>query len=132
MLLQYPLPAAMNPLPAILFTTKKNTDFTTEAVIGANKAARSSLSYLFISFFVASVTPSIYTSEYSDDFTILIISSISSFKMDKVNHFPALIVPFSLILFLNLSIEFKVLLKAIFLTNAGKLFLGKEIARSLS
>ena len=106
--------------------------FTTEAVIGANKAARSSLSYLFISFFIASVTPSIYTSKYPDDFTILIISSISSFKMDKVNHFPVFIVPFSLIIFLNLFIEFKVLLKAIFPTNAGKLFLEKEIARSVS
>ena len=52
--------------------------------------------------------------------------------MDKVNHFPVFIVPFSLIIFLNLFIEFKVLLKAIFPTNAGKLFLEKEIARSVS
>ena len=47
--------------------------------------------------------------------------------MDKVNPFPALIVPFSLILLLNLFIEFKVLFKAIFLTNAGKLFLDSKV-----
>ena len=49
--------------------------------------------FLFISCFTVSVTPSINTPESSSDLMILIISFISSFEMNKVNHFPALAAP---------------------------------------
>ena len=68
--------------------------------------------------------PSINTFESSNDFMILIISFLSSFKMNKVNHFPALTAPFGLIFLSNLFIAFEVIL----FTNPGKLSLGKGIA----
>ena len=49
---------------------------------------------------------------------------MSSFKINKVNPFPALTGPFPLIFLLNLFIAFEVKL----LTNTGKLYLAKGIA----
>ena len=58
---------------------------------------------------------------------ILIISFISSFKINKVNPFPALTAPFPFIFLLDLFIPFKAKL----LTNPGKLSLDKGIAKSV-
>ena len=63
------------------------------------------------------------TLEYCNDFIIL-ISFISSFKMNKVNSFPALTAPFPLIFLSNSFIAFEVKL----LTNPGKLSLPIGIA----
>ena len=52
----------------------------------------------FISCFTASVTPSITTTEFSNNCTILIISALSSFEMNKVNPCPAFTTPFPLLL----------------------------------
>ena len=59
---------------------------------------------------------------------ILIISFISSFKVNTVNPFPACTAPFPLIFLSNLFIAFEAKL----LTNPGKLSLAKGIARSVS
>ena len=59
---------------------------------------------------------------------ILIISFISSFEINKVNPFLALTAPFPLIFHSNLFIAFEVKL----LTNPGKLFLVKRIAKFAS
>ena len=48
----------------------------------------------FVSFFTDSVTPSVNTLKFSNDFMILVILFISSFEINKVNLFPALIVFF--------------------------------------
>ena len=55
---------------------------------------------------------------------ILIISFISSFKINKVNPLPAPTAPFPLIFLSNLFIAFEVIL----LTNPAKLSLPKGIA----
>ena len=55
---------------------------------------------------------------------ILIISFISLSEINKVNLFPTLTAPFSLIFLSNLFIAFEVKL----LTNPGKLSLAKGIA----
>ena len=55
---------------------------------------------------------------------ILIISFISSFKINKVNPFSAMAAPFPVIFLSNSFIAFKVKL----FTNPGKLSLAKEIA----
>ena len=59
---------------------------------------------------------------------ILIISFVSSFEINKVNPFPALTAPFSLIFLSNLFIAFEAKL----LTNLGKLSVAKINARSVS
>ena len=75
---------------------------------------------LFISSFTVSLTPSINTPEYSNDFMILIISFISPFEINKINLFPALTAPFPLIFLSSLFITFQVKL----LTTPGKLFVS--------
>ena len=120
----YLLPALLTPLPLIHFTTEEITGCTNEAVKGANKAARNPPSWFFISCFTVSVTPSINTSEPSNDFMILISSFVSSFEVNKVNPFLALKAPFPLIFLSSLFIEFQAKL----LTNPGKLSLAKGIA----
>ena len=55
---------------------------------------------------------------------MLIIPFIYSFKINKLNPFPALTAPFPLIFLSNLFIATEVKL----LTNPGKLSLAKEIA----
>ena len=59
---------------------------------------------------------------------ILIISFILSFKINKVNPFPALTAPFPLIFISNLFIAFEVKL----FTNPGKLSLAKGIKTFIS
>ena len=61
-------------------------------------------SCFYISWFTVSVTPSINTPESSNDFTILIISFVPLFKINKVNTFPTLTAPFPLIFLSNLFI----------------------------
>ena len=61
-------------------------------------------------------------------FMILIKFFIFSFKINKVNHFPALRAPFRLIFLLKLLIEVEVKL----LTNPGKMSLANEIAISVN
>ena len=120
----YPLPALLTPLPRIPFATEEITGCTIYAVKGANEVARNPPSCFFISCFTVSVTPSINTHESSNDFIVSIILFISSFEINKVNPFLALITPFSLIFLSNLFIAFEVKL----LANPGKLCLGKGIA----
>ena len=88
-----PFPALVTPFPKIpkipfLFTKEEATGATSEAA----KAPRNPPSYFFISCFTVSVTPSINTSKFSSDFMILIISMQTN-KMNKVNLFPALTAP---------------------------------------
>ena len=61
---------------------------------GANKAPRNLPSCFFILWFTVSVPPSINTYEPSNDFIILIISFISSFKINKINPSAGLIALF--------------------------------------
>ena len=81
----------------------------------------------FISCFTVSVTPSINTPESSND-VMIFIAFICSFKINKVNLFPALTAPFSLIFLSNLLIAFEVKL----LTNPGNSSLAKGIAMFVS
>ena len=85
-------------------------------------------SYLFISCFTVSVFPSINTPEFSGKVMILIISSITSFKMNKVNSFPSLTTPCALIFLSKLSATDKVALVA----NLGKINLVNQTAKSNS
>ena len=55
--------------------------------------------FFFISCFTVSVTPSINRHEFSNDFMNLIISFMSSFKINKINSFPALTAPISVFFF---------------------------------
>ena len=127
----YLLPALLISLPHIPFTTEEITGCTIEVAQGTNKEWRNLSSYcccfFFFSCFTVLVTPSINTSE-SPDFMILIISFISSFKINKVNPFPALTVHFPLIFLPNLFIAFEVKL----FPNSGKLSLAKRIATFIS
>ena len=77
------------------------------------------------SFFTVLVAPSINRPDFSDDSTILIISSISSFEMNKTNLFPALC-PF--IFLLNLSNTEEVALIA----YLSKIYLAKGTVRSIN
>ena len=79
-------------------------------------------------FFTVSVTPSNNKPESSNEFLILIISVISSFKINKVNPFPPVTAPFLLIFVSNLFMVFEVKL----LTNSRKLSLAKGIAMFVS
>ena len=79
---------------------------------------------VFYFMFYCFSNSSINTPESSHDFMILIISFISSFELNKVNHFPTPTAPFPLIFLSNSFITFEVKL----LTNPGKLSLAKGIA----
>ena len=94
----YPLPALLTPLPFIRFTTEKITGYTNEAAKDTNKEV-----HLCVSCFTVSVTPSINTPKSSNDFMILIISFISSLKINKINPFLALATPFPPIFLSNLN-----------------------------
>ena len=78
-------------------------------------------SSFFISCFTISLTPLISRPEFSNDSTILIISSISSFEINN----PALNVPCP-VFYSNLSNTEEVVL----VTNLGKTSLAKGTARS--
>ena len=84
-----------------------------------------------MSYFVASVTPSINTFESSNDILISILLPISSFEITNVTSLPALLAPFPLILLSNVFITFKAAFEAILFTNPGKLYLEKGIVRSV-
>ena len=73
-------------------TTEEITGCIIEAAKGANKDPRNNC--FFISCFTVSVTPSFNTLE-SSDYMILIISFITSFKIN--NFFSCLTAPFRLI-----------------------------------
>ena len=75
-----------------------------EPAIGAIIALKNPSPCFSISFFTVSVAPSINRPEYSSDFIILVIASISSFEMNEVNPFPAVTAPLPLIFLSNLSI----------------------------
>ena len=95
---------------------------------GANKAPRSLSFCYFISSFTISVTPSINTPKFSNDFVILIIPFISSFEINEGNPFSAVTAPFRLNFLSNVFIAFLVKL----ITNPGKLSLAKGIAISVT
>ena len=94
----------MTPLPDIASISEEATGcINEEAVVAINEAAigdiiapRNPPSF-FISCFSVSTVPSIKTPDFSSDYTILIISSISSFEINNVNRFPALTAPLALI-----------------------------------
>ena len=83
----------------------------------------------FVSCITVSVIASKNTPESSRYFMILIISFMSSFKLSKVNSFPALTALFGLIFLLSLSNTFEVLFEAKVLTIPGKLPVAKGLAR---
>ena len=95
---------------------------------GANKAPRNLSFCYFISSFTISVTPSINTPKFSNDFIILIIPLISSFEINEANPFSAVTAPFRLNFLSNVFIAFLVKL----ITNPGKLSLAKGIAISVT
>ena len=64
-----------------------------EAAIGAIIAERNQPSCFFVLCFTVSLAPSINRPNFSNNSTILIISSVSLFEMNKVNPLPALPAP---------------------------------------
>ena len=78
--------------------------------------------------FTDSVTPTNNELESSNGFMVLIISSISSFEINKLNPFPALTAPFPIIFLSIFLIAFEVKL----LTSPGNLFLANRIVSFLS
>ena len=114
----YSLLALLAPLP--LIPLKK-------LLVALIKQLRNLLSCFFISCFIVSVIPSINTFESSNYFMILKIFR-SSFKINKVNPFPALAATLPLIFLSNFFIAFEAKL----LTNPGKLSPSKEIATFVS
>ena len=130
-------------LPALL-TPFLVTAFIKEEAIGAiNEAAKDVIiapkdlpSCSFISCFTVSVPPSINKPDFFSDSTILIILSISSQEMNKLNPIPTLtapapivaIAPHPLIFLSNLPNTEEVALSA----NLGKTSLAKGAARSIS
>ena len=110
----YSLLALLAPLP--LIPLKK-------LLVALIKQLRNLLSCFFISCFIVSVIPSINTFESSNYFMILKIFRYS-FKINKVNPFPALAATLPLIFLSNFFIAFEAKL----LTNPGKLSPAKEIA----
>ena len=117
-MLLYPVSALLTPLPVIPFTTEKIVGCTNKGANGDNTASRNPPSCFFISSFTVSVTTSINTPESSSDFMIAIISSISSFEMNKVNPFPALAAPFPFIFLSNLFIADEAAFEAMLLIQA--------------
>ena len=116
--------ALLTPLQLMSFTTKYVTSSTNEQ----QSRQRYAFFVFFISCFIVSIILSINTFESSNDYIILIKSFISSFKLSKVNPFPALTAAFPLISISNLFIAFESKL----LTNSGKLSLAKEEATFVS
>ena len=96
--------------PVIAFINKEVTSCVNEEATGAiNEAAIDTMS------FTVAVAPSVNRPDFSFDSTILIILSISSFEMNKVNPFLALA------FISNLSNTYEVALVA----NLGKTYLAK-------
>ena len=93
----------MNPFPVIALINEEATGCINEKAIGAIIAPRNPLSCCFISCFTVSVAPSINRHQSSKNLTILIISSMSLFEMNKVNAFAPLTALHPLIVLSNLS-----------------------------
>ena len=74
-----------------------------EVAIGAIIAPRNPHSCFLVSCFTISIAQSINRPESSSNFTILIITSISSFEMNEMNPFHALAALRPLIVLSNLS-----------------------------
>ena len=83
----YELPALLTLISLLPFTTKEINDCTN----GATKAPRNPPSCFLIH------TPSINTPKSANHFMVLIISFISSFRINKVDPFPALKTTFLLL-----------------------------------
>ena len=96
----------LTPILLILFTTEEITSYTNETATVSKKALRNPPSCFFISCFHVIVTPSINTPESSNVFIVLIMSFISSLKINKVNPLPALTAPFSHV-FLSTLLQLK-------------------------
>ena len=118
-------PALLTPLSVTVFINQGVTGAVTEASKCGIIAARNPLTCIFIWSFTISVAPSINRPDFCNDSMILIILSIPSYEINKVNPLPALTTPSPLILFPSLSITFEV-------AYLGKLFLAKGIARSVN
>ena len=80
------------PIFHIAFIIEEATGCINEEAVGA-KAQANPPSCIFISCFSVSIAISIIRPDFSSDLTILIISSLSSFEMNKENLFPALTTP---------------------------------------
>ena len=115
----YPLSALLFPLPLLPFTTEKITGSSLKVLKNLQEICLPVFYFMFYCFSNSKMN----TLEYCNDFIIL-MSFISSFKMNKVNSFPALTAPFPLIFLSNSFIAFEVKL----LTNPGKLSLPIGIA----
>ena len=126
----------MTLFPDIAFINEEATGCINEEAIGAiNEATISAIiaprnqpSCFLISCCTFSAAPSVNRLEVSNDFAILIISSITSSKINKVNTFPVLTAPRPLSLPSNLSNIDAVSLNA----NLGKTSLEQQTARSIS
>ena len=106
----------------------RSHDAINEASTGATIAGRNPPSCFFISCFTFSLAPSINKPQFSSDSTILIISSKSSFNINKVSPPPALRGPYLLIFLSNLSNIDEVA----FVAKLAKTFLSKGTATSIS
>ena len=118
------------PFPDIVFINEETTGCINEEMINAiNEAVRGVIiaprnppSCFLISCLIIPEVPSINRPEFSSDSTILIISSISSFEMNKANTFPALTAPVPLVFLSNLSNTNEVALVA----NLGEKILSQK------
>ena len=115
-------------LPRFPFFSLPNL-YTNEVAKGVNKAQKNPSSCNFISSFIVSITLAINTHKSSNDFMILIRSfTFFYFEINKLNPVPALTALSPLISHSNFFIVFEIKL----LTNPGKLFLEKGIAKFVS
>ena len=84
-----------------------------------------------VSFFTASTVPSISRPDFFSDFTIVIISFMSSFEKNKVNHFLTRMAPRPLIFLSSLSNIDKVHLFANFVKVSLAKVTGRFVSASL-
>ena len=91
-----PPPAVLAPLPLIPFTTEGIIGCTNEAAKRADKAPRNPPPSFFYFMFYCFSKFIVNTPKSTKDFMIL-ISLISSFKINQVNPFPVLTAHFPLI-----------------------------------
>ena len=113
-----------NNFPVITFVNEEATDCINEEAIGAiNKVAigaiiapRNPSLCCFISFFTVSLAPAVKRLYFSST-SVLIISSISSVEVNKVNPFPAVTSPLPLIFFPKLFFAFAVAFATKFQAN---------------
>ena len=82
---------------------------------------------IFYFMFTVSVPPPINRPQFPSDFTIHILSSISSFEMNKVNLFPTLMDPHPLIFSFKFITD-----KVALFANSGKTSSAKGTVRSVN